>query len=34
MKAAHTQSQRVISIDKNAAYPSAISELRTEKIFT
>lgn len=31
MKAVHTQSPRVINVDKNAAYPKAIDELKKKK---
>ena len=31
LKASHNQSPRVINVDKNAAYPKAIDELKAEK---
>jgi transposase-like protein len=31
LKAAHTQGPRVITVDKNAAYPKATDELKTKK---
>jgi len=31
LKAAHTQEPRVITVDKNAAYPKATDELKTKK---
>ena len=31
LNAAHTQSPRVINVDKNAAYPPAVDELKAEK---
>jgi len=31
LKALHTQTPRVITVDKNAAYPKAINELKTNK---
>ncbi|MDZ4876988.1 MAG: IS6 family transposase ISAcma1 [Chroococcidiopsis cubana SAG 39.79] len=31
LKVTHNSSPRVINVDKNAAYPSAIAELKTEK---
>ncbi len=31
LKATHTQEPRVINVDKNAAYPKAIEELKAEK---
>ncbi len=31
LKACHTQAPRVITVDKNAAYPKAIDELKTKK---
>jgi len=32
LRATHAQSSRVINVDKNAAYPKAIEELKTEEI--
>lgn len=34
LKATHTQLPRVINVDKNAAYPKAVDELKTEKLVT
>lgn len=34
LKAAHNQSLRVINVDKNAAYPKAIDELKAEKPYS
>ncbi len=31
LKAAHNREQRVITVDKNAAYPKAINQLKTKK---
>jgi len=31
LQATHTQSPRVINVDKNAAYPKAVDELKAEK---
>ncbi|MUL39506.1 IS6 family transposase, partial [Gloeocapsopsis sp. AAB1 = 1H9] len=32
LKVAHSQLPRVINVDKNAAYPIAVEELKTEEI--
>jgi transposase-like protein len=34
LKATHTQLPRVINVDKNPAYPTAIDELKTEELVT
>jgi transposase-like protein len=34
LNAVHTQSPQVINVDKNAAYPKAIDELKAEKELT
>ena len=34
LKAVHNQSPRVINVDKNAAYPPAIDELKAEETLT
>ncbi|OWY60824.1 IS6 family transposase [cyanobacterium TDX16] len=34
LKATHTQLPRVINVDKNAAYPTTIDELKTEELVT
>ncbi len=34
MNAAHNQKPRVINVDKNAAYPKAIDELKTDQTLT
>ena len=34
LKARHTQTPRVINVDKNAAYPSAVDELKKEETLT
>lgn len=34
LKATHTQLPRVINVDKNAAYPTAVDELKTEELVT